>query len=176
MSYTEISLTTTDKFEMINLRRLIKGIIYFSSFIIFCVTFDSDFLYFGEPIHFLNALLIFTIPYAFVGQYFLRNFQSDYNPVMEATWLEDAMRTPSSSSKSGFSNINSVLEYRESMAHSMSTVDATQMYANTGWIEAAAMRAESGSRMADSLDYVNSSLNSMSLSDGLNFISTGSKS
>ena len=173
MSYTDFSLTVTDRFELVNLRRLIKGIIYLSSFIIFAFKMNMDFLYFGETIHFFNALLIFTIPYAVVGQYFLRNFQTDYNPVMETTWREHFIYTPSSPSKSSFNNINNVLEYRESMAHSMSSVNAAEMYANTGWIEAAAMRAENGSRMADSLGYVNSRLNSMSLSDGINFLSSG---
>ena len=174
MSYTDFSRPSTDTFEMINLRRLIKGIIYFSLFFIGAFRMGTEFLYFGETILFLNILVVFTIPYAVVGQYFLRNFQFDYNPAMELSWYEQlTMPAGESSNKGEFANINSVLEYRESMAHSMSTVDATQMYANTGWIEAAAMRAKSGSRMHDSLGYVNGRLNSMSLSDGLSFLSSG---
>jgi len=59
------------------------------------------------------------------------------------------------------------------MASTMNNSDKASLYAKTGWVDAMAYHSGGNPRMTETLNYVNSTLGTMSNSDRISYLSNG---
>lgn len=155
--------------EMIHLRRLLKGLIYFGVTLMFAINFNEILDKFwsflidnGYSNEWLGAVKLLGFPifiYFIVGLYFTVTFYLNRNPMFENSW-KDVLTNgdsidPNDSAMFG-NGFRRAMEYRDSKMNTMPNEQASREYAKTTWLDTIANSKDSPTKR-----YVDSKLNSM---------------